>query len=346
MTSAIGTVLLSDALHAAHCRDASDVHLVPGMPPILRVDGRLETWRGKGLGAEDLRVLAERYFNEQEREQLSRCGDVTTTSLERETPMRVHAARISEGIALTLRFLSRSVPTVEGLELPAIVNDIIRRPSGLVVLGGPTGSGKSTTLAALVMTLNRDMAKKIITVEDPIEYKIESQRSLIVQRQVGREVETFAHAVIGALRSDPDVIVIGEIRDPATVAAAITAAETGHLVLATLHTGDAPQSIDRLVDAFPAERAEYVRGRIAHVLLCAISQRLVPRADGSGRRLVAEVLVVNDAVRHMIRDGKHHQLPSVMATGKRFGMQTLEAHLTELVAAGAVDATAAEATLR
>jgi twitching motility protein PilT len=185
-----------------------------------------------------------------------------------------------------------------------------------------------------------------MTIEDPIEYRLDSLRSVVVQRQVGRDAASFADAISGALRSDPDVIVIGEIRDTATVAAAIVAAETGHLVLATLHTGDAPHSIDRLVDAFPSERTEYVRGRIAHVLLCSISQRLVQRANGAGRCVAAEVLVVNDAVRHMIRDGKHHQLPSVMATGRRFGMQTLEAHLSDLVTCGTVTADTADAVLR
>ncbi len=296
------------------------------------------------MDAHDLRSLAQEFLDEPDRSQLQRVGDVTAAAGDPET-VRVHVTRVAQGVALTLRFLARTVPSIEELDLPEILAQIVRRPHGLVVLGGPTGSGKTTTLAALVAAINRDCAKKIVTIEDPIEYRIASARSVVVQRQAGRDVPDFAHAVIGALRSDPDVIVIGEIRDAQTVAAAIAAAETGHLVLATLHTGDASQSVDRLVDAFAGERTEYVRGRIAHVLLCAISQRLVPRASGGGRCLAAEVLVVNDAVRHMIREGKHHQLGSVMATGRALGMQTLAAHLAALVERGDVSPAAAREVL-
>lgn len=341
MTSALGTVLLSDALHAAHMRNASDLHLAPLLPPILRVDGRLEPWNGPGLSAADLEGVAIAFLDESERKSLELIGDVTSTIVDAGVPIRVHAQRTFRGNAFALRFLASAVPSFASLDLPPVLAQIIRRPHGLVVLGGPTGSGKSTTLASLVATMNEEMARKIITVEDPIEYRIDSKKSIVVQRQVGRDVPSFAQAVLGALRSDPDVIVIGEMRDPSTVAAAVTAAETGHLVLATLHTADPPQSIDRLVDAFPAERAEYVRARLAHVLVGVVSQRLVERANGAGRRAAAEILIVTDAVRHMIRDGKQHQLPTVMATGRRFGMQTLEMHLAELTAAGQVSAAAA-----
>lgn len=346
MINAMGTVLFFDALHTARVRMASDLHLVEGLPPVLRIDGTLQAWEGPGLSRDDLEALAERLLDADERQQLARTGDLTVTNIEGEAPIRVHASRVAASTTLTLRFLARDLPSIEALDLPSVVNDVARRACGLIILGGPTGSGKSTTLAAIVTTINRDTARKIIMIEDPVEYRLNSIRSLVLQRQVGRDVPSFAEAVRAALRSDPDVIVIGEIRDAATAQAAIVAAETGHLVLATLHTGDASQSIDRLVDAFPTERAEYVRGRIAHVLLCSISQRLVQRANGAGRRIAAEVLIVNDAVRHMIRDGKHHQLPSVMATGRRFGMQTLEAHLLDLVSCGAVTADIAEAVLR
>ncbi|HUY42085.1 MAG TPA: PilT/PilU family type 4a pilus ATPase [Candidatus Dormibacteraeota bacterium] len=343
MTSALATILLSDTLHAAQMRGASDVHFAPGLPPVLRIDGRLEACGASGVSPEDVERVAASLFGDAERERLAEVGDATTTIAEEGTTIRAHAARTMDGLSLTLRFLAREVPSPRSLELPEVLSDLARAPRGLLMLGGPTGSGKSTTLASLIAMLNDTSARKIITLEDPVEYRIPPKRSLIVQRQIGRDVRTFAEAIRGALRSDPDVIVIGEMRDADTISAAIAAAETGHLVLATVHTGDVPQSVDRLIDAFPSDRAEHARGRIANVLLAVICQRLVPRATGSGRHLAAEVLVATDAVRHMIRDGKHHQLPSVMATSRRFGMQTLEAHLSSLVARGAITPACAEA---
>ncbi len=330
-------------MHAAKTRGASDVHLVPGLPPMLRIDGRLEAYAGAGISSNDLEQVALSLLGDAERERLNESGDATATVVDAGTTIRAHAARTANGVSVTLRFLAREVPSPRSLDLPDVLSDLVRSPRGLVMLGGPTGSGKSTTLASLIAMLNDTSARKIVTIEDPVEYRIAPRRSLIVQRQVGRDVRTFAEAIRGALRSDPDVIVIGEMRDTETISAAISAAETGHLVLATVHTGDVPQSIDRLVDAFPSDRAEHARGRIANVLLAVVCQRLVPRAAGSGRQLVAEVLIATDAVRHMIRDGKHHQLPSVMATSRRLGMQTLEAHLASLVARGAITTDCAEA---
>lgn len=336
MTTPLASVLLSDILHTAKQRDASDVHLVPTLPPFLRVDGQLEPCDGPGVPGEDLRVLADCFLGVEGRTTFEHCGDATVVVSAEDRPIRVHVSRIRDGVSLALRFLARRVPEVAALGVPASINHLIKRSSGLLIIGGPTGSGKSTTLASIVAAINAEMSRKIITIEDPVEYRLASIRSVIVQREVGRDVGSFSEAVSGSLRSDPDVIVIGEMRDSHTVAAAIAAAETGHLVLTTLHTADAPQAVDRLLDAFPAEHADYVRSRIAHVLLAVISQRLIPRAQTGGRVLAAEVLIVNDAVRHMIRDGKQHQLQSVMATGRRFGMQTLGAHLAELQAAGSI----------
>ncbi len=340
MTSALGTILLSDALHAAHVRRASDLHLIPLLPPVLRIDGRLEPWEGPGLSAEDLASIAVMFLDQRHLETLERAGDVTATVVDSGVPIRIHAHRTGEGTAFALRFLAQCVPSFEDLELPRVVAELSRCPHGLIVFGGPTGSGKSTTLASLVALMNDESARKIIMIEDPIEYRIRSNRSIVVQRQVGRDVPSFPQAVLGALRSDPDVIVIGEMRESATTSAAIAAAETGHLVLATLHAGDASQGIDRLVDAFPAERVEYARARLAQALLGMVAQRLVERAGGTGRCAAMEVLVVTDAVRHMIRDGKQHQLPTVMATGKQFGMQTLDMHLADLVSSGRIAASA------
>ncbi len=336
MTNALGAVLLDDALHAARTLGASDLHLAPFVPPMLRIDGVLQPRTGPGLSADDLAHLERRFLNDDERCRLTESGDVTSTMADGDATIRVHASRLTAGTTFALRFLAGRIPSPQAIGIPAIIGTLALRPSGLVVIGGPTGSGKSTTLASLVDALRREQAKKIITIEDPIEYRMESGRSLVVQREVGSDVETFEQAIRGALRSDPDVIVIGEMRDHATVAAAIVAAETGHLVLATLHTADAVQTVDRLIDALGGERSQGVRGRIAQVLLAATSQRLMRRFGGAGRVMATEVLVSTDSVRHMIRDGKQHQLPNVIATGRRFGMQSLESHVAELSCAGAV----------
>jgi twitching motility protein PilT len=335
-------VVVSDAMYAARARRASDLHLVPRLPPVLRVDGKLQPWDGAPIRGEDLDAFARDLLGVENRGLLMRCGDVTTTVVDAGATVRIHAHRVAGGTALSLRFLSDSIPGLSQLGLPPTVAELACRPHGMLVLGGPTGSGKSTTLAALIEMMNREMRRKIITIEDPIEYTIPSKESLIVQRQVGRDVPSFADAVIGALRSDPDVVVIGEMRDPATISAALTAAETGHLVVATLHAGDASQCVDRLVDAFEDRNGRYVRGRIAQVLVGVAAQRLVERAKGTGRRAVVEILVATDAVRHLIRDGRPHQLSTVMTTGRQFGMQTFAMHLSELLSSGDIRAEAAE----
>jgi twitching motility protein PilT len=346
VTSPIATVVISDAMHAAHARRASDLHLQPALPPILRVDGRLQPWDGPRLSRDDLDALERDLLNEEARGVLRMRGDVTTTINNDGTPVRVHTQRIAGGTAFALRFLRAEVPTFGELGLPQVVAELVYRPHGLVIFAGSTGSGKSTTLAALIELMNREMRRKIVTIEDPIEYTIASKDSLIVQRQVGRDVTSFADAVVGALRSDPDVIVIGEMRDSATVRAALGAAETGHLVLGTLHGSGAAQCIDRLIDGFAGSDEAAVRGRLAQALLGVVTQRLIDRAGGRGRRPATEILVVTDAVRHMIRDGRQHQLPTVMTTGRQFGMQTLEMHVSELVASGEIDAAAAERAVR
>ncbi len=245
--------------------------------------------------------------------------------------IRVHAYRTSRGISLAMRLLAVSVPTLEDLRLPAIVAAVADRPSGLVLFAGPTGCGKSTALAAIVESINRTQAKHIITIEDPIEYEHRSNRCIVSQRHVGVDVPAFSDAVYGALRCDPDVVLIGELRDRKTMHAALTAAETGHLVLATLHTGDAPQTVDRIIGVFPGEMQEQIRVQLAQTLGAVICMRLVPCAGGKGRRCAAEVLIASDAVRNLIRDGKTHQLRNIIATSRQSGMQTLEAHLSDLI---------------
>jgi len=235
-------------------------------------------------------------------------------------------------VRIVIRLLAESVPALSTLGLPPVIATLAHAPQGLVLFTGPTGSGKTTALAALIDSINRTRERSIITIEDPIEYRHTPLRSVIAHCEIGRDVVDYPEALRGMLRADPDVILIGEMRDRETMAAALTAAETGHLVLATLHTNDTPQTIDRIIDAFPAEAQNQVRAQLAAVLLAAVGLRLVARRTGSGRRAAAEILIATDGVRTMIRDGKTHQLRNAIVTGRNVGMQTLETHLTELVA--------------
>jgi twitching motility protein PilT len=235
------------------------------------------------------------------------------------------------------------VPQLAALGLPAGIAALAAAPLGLVLFTGPTGSGKTTALAALVDSINRTSERNIITIEDPVEYVHTPIRSTIAHCEVGRDVVDFAEALRGLLRADPDVILVGEMRDRETIAAALTAAETGHLVLATLHTNDAAQTIDRIVDAFPSDAQAQIRAQLAAVLLATVALRLVPRAGAAGRCAAAEILMATDGVRALIRDGKTHQLRNAIVTGRKHGMQTLESDLSDLVMRRVISLDAARA---
>lgn len=333
MTAALAPVRLNEVLRVARMRNASDVHLCAGYPPVLRVDGILESQHTLVPSVEELGAVAARLLNERARDTLADLGDATVTEhLEDTGTVRVHAYRTSAGTCLAIRLLAQTIPSVESLQLPPVVSGFSDRPHGLVIFAGPTGSGKSTTLAAIVDRINRTQARHVVTIEDPIEYVHASNRSIVHQRELCRDVQTYAQAVRGALRSDPDVILVGEMRDPKTMHAALTAAETGHLVLTTLHTGDAAQTIDRIVGVFEGSKQEQIRVQLAQTLVGVVCMRLLPRAGLQGRRNALEVLVANDAVRNVIRDGKTHQIRNIISTNRQSGMQTLEAHLSELVA--------------
>jgi twitching motility protein PilT len=322
---------LRDAVHLARIRRASDVHLQAQSPPVLRVDGSLELTSESPLTCEELTELVATHLTDAERLRLERDGDVSSPWNDSELGvLRAHVYRGAEGYAIAVRLLDRVIPSLQALQMPDAVATLGDRDRGLVIVGGATGSGKSTTLAAMVDRINASRARRIVTVEDPIEYRHSNRRSFVTQREVGRDTPNLASALLGALRADPDVIVVGEMRDPDAMRVALTAAETGHLVLTTLHTGDAPQTVDRIVDAFSGATALQVRAQLAAVLAGIVCQKLVRRADQKGRRAVVEVLIATDAVRNVIRDGKTHQLQNVMATGRRYGMQTFEQHVAEL----------------
>jgi twitching motility protein PilT len=259
-------------------------------------------------------------------------------------PYRVHAYRHTGGIRLAIRLLADRIPSLETLGLPAVVTSFAQRHAGLVLFTGPTGSGKTTALAALIDAINRTSERVVVTIEDPVEYLHRPARSLVTHCEVGRDVADYGEALRGVIRADPDVILVGELRDGVTMEAALTAAETGHLVFATLHTNDAAQTVDRIVDAFPPQAHVQVRAQLAATLAGVVSVRLVRRRTASGRCAAAEVLVGTEGVRAMIREGKTHQLRNAIVTGRGAGMQTLETHLTELVMRGEVSLDEARAT--
>ena len=337
-------IRLGDTLHAALSRGASDIHITPGHALAIRTHGELVYLGTELLTAADTMEIARRYLSEQMLSHIDEVGDGTVTSTaDSRALLRIHGYKTMGGISLAMRLLLTSIPTLESLHLPISVRNLIERQRGLIIFAGPTGSGKSTSLAALIASMNERSARRIITIEDPIEYRHTSGKSLISQREVGRDVPSFPQAVIGALRADPDVIMIGEMRERETMRAAITAAETGHLVLTTRHTGDAVQTVDRILDAFGGEEQAQIRAQLAASLVAVVCQRLVPRMGNGGRRVAAEVLIATDAVRNTIREARTHQLRNLILTGRQSGMQTLEHHLSDLLAERLIDRSVAEA---
>ena len=310
---------------------ASDIHLTVGLPPIFRVDGALTDAGETPLTEAETFSAAQELCSPAQLQELEERGEVDFAATFRgKTRMRLNVFRQQGCTALAMRLLPLSVPTAEELCLPQILVEQAEKPRGLVLVTGPTGSGKSSTLAALLNHINKTRRRHIITLEAPIEYVYERDRCIINQRDVGRDTRSFASGLRAALRQDPDVILVGEMRDLETISTAITAAETGHLVFATLHTKGAVNTIDRIVDAFPADQQEQIRVQLADVIECAVGQALLPKIGG-GRRAVFEVMLGTPAVRSLIRQNKSFQITSAMQTGKKQGMQLLDDALAELV---------------
>lgn len=302
----------------------------------MRVNGAIERLPSAVVSSGDVENLIADVFSDADRRDLEANGDISV-GLARAPigRIRAHAYRTRAGACLAIRLLPESVPPLESLGLPHAVGELAAARHGLILFAGPTGSGKTTSLAAFVDRINERSARTVITIEDPIEYRIDPKRSLVRQRQIGSDVAGYEDAVLGALRSDPDLIVIGEMRDASTMRAALVAAETGHLVASSVHTSGAVQTIARIVDAFPPEHQAAIRTQLAHSLVGIVSQRLVPRIGG-GRRCAAEVLIADDAVRSVVRDGKLHQLRNLIATSRAIGMMTFEDHLASLVGSGEI----------
>ncbi len=318
-------------------RSASDLHLQVGLAPMLRIDGSLTAIHGANpLNEEALEGLIFTLLDEDQKKILLRDKEFDFSfafgDLGR---FRVNAFHERGNLAAALRLIPTEIRTVEQLGLPATLNKFTEYPRGLVLVTGPTGSGKSTTLAALINKINTEKAVHIITVEDPIEYTHQSKRSVIVQREVHYDTFSFSTALRSSLREDPDVVLIGEMRDLETIAAAITIAETGHLVFATLHTNSAAQSIDRMVDVFPPHQQPQIRAQLGNMLQAICSQRLIPALAG-GRVVAAEILVATPAVRNIIREGKNYQLEAVIQTGADHGMQSMDRTLVNLIHGGVI----------
>lgn len=318
-------------------KKASDLHLQVGLAPMLRVDGALLPVNGtEVLDEEDIESLIFAILDEDQKQILLKDKEFDFSFAYGDLGrFRVNAFHERGNLAAALRLIPNEILTIEQLGLPEVVNKFASLPRGLVLVTGPTGSGKSTSLAALVGKINAEQGKHIITIEDPIEFIHKSQKSIIVQREVHYDTFSFSAALRSALREDPDVVLIGEMRDLETISSAITIAETGHLVFATLHTNGAAQSIDRMIDVFPPHQQPQVRAQLSNILMAIVSQRLVPTIGG-GRIAAAEIMVATPAVRNIIREAKTHQLEAVIQTGAEFGMQSMDKQLVSLIHAGTI----------
>jgi twitching motility protein PilT len=317
---------------------ASDIHLIMGRPPIVRVNGDLKPLEMYApLRPEDVQRLFEQVTPEERRPVFERDKELDLPYEVKDLArFRVNVAKQRGTLTMVMRRLSLKIPSLESLGLPTICKELVMRPRGLILVTGPTGSGKSTTLAAMIDYLNERDARRVVTIEDPVEYVFTDKRCVITQRELGEDTTSFAEALKHVLRQDPDVILVGEMRDLETIAAALTAAETGHLVLSTLHTAGAALTVDRIIDAFPAHQQQQVRVQLASILEGVLSQTLLPTVEGGGRVAAVEVMVATPAVRNLIREAKTHQVPGVIETNQRVGMQTLDQSLLELYTRGVV----------
>ncbi|MEK3798031.1 type IV pilus twitching motility protein PilT [Peribacillus sp. FSL H8-0477] len=328
---------IDQLLRAGHELKASDIHVTVGVPPVMRLNGELKKYGKELLTPEETEGMARGIIPDNMWDEFKEKGELDFSyGIPGVSRFRINAYFQRSCVAMAIRIVPTKIPTLEELDLPQSLKQIAAKPQGLVLVTGPTGSGKSTTLAAMIQYMNYTMRKHIITLEDPIEYLHKHHNCIIDQREVGFDTNNFANGLRSALRQDPDVILLGEMRDLETIQTAITAAETGHLVFATLHTSSAPTTIDRIIDVFEPGQQAQVRIQLASVLVAIVSQRLFPTIDKKGRKAATEILINNAAVSNLIRNEKIHQIVNVMQTSRAQGMHTLESSIKELLDAGII----------
>jgi twitching motility protein PilT len=328
---------VDDLLRLVLEKGASDLHMAVGAPPIIRVDGQLVDTNFEKFTPLDVQRMCYDILADSQIQRLEEQWELDFSySLANIARFRVNYFYDKGALAAAFRYIPARIPTIEELELPAILADLSRKPRGLIVVTGPTGCGKSTSLAAMVNQMNNERSLHIITIEDPIEYVHSHKYSIINQREVGQDTRTFAGALRSALREDPDVLLVGEMRDNETIATAITCAETGHLVMATLHTNNSAQTIDRMIDVFPPGQQEQIRIQLSNNIEAVLCQQLLPRANEPGRICAMEVMLATPAIRNLIREAKAHQIQSAIQTSANLGMMTMDMALRDLYLRGRV----------
>lgn len=325
-----GSEALAQGLLLATEHNASDIHFGPLRPPALRIDSSLVLYGNRDISPAECKRIAAAFLNDAQMKTLQELGDVDVAFSFREVRIRANVFSQKDGISIALRIIPAKIPSMEQLRLPEICRDLCTKRRGLILVTGPTGSGKSTTLAAMIDHMNHIRADHIITVEDPIEYVHTRNDCIIDQRQLGSNAISFSQALRSALRQDPDIILVGEMRDLDTISTAITAAETGHLVLSTLHTVGASTSMDRIIDVFPSHQQQQVRTQLSSVVEAVISQQILPMATGKGRIAAFEVMLGSPAIRNLIRQGQTHQIDASIQTSRSDGMCTMDNSLLEL----------------
>lgn len=328
-------------------KKASDLHLTENEPPILRISGRLHRTSLVKLASDDVKKIIYGVLTDPQKEMFERQLELDLSlSLPKMDRFRVNIHMQRGSVEAAFRRVPLEVPSFEQLGLPQILMDLARKPNGLVLVTGPTGMGKTTTLAAMINLINHERESVIVTIEDPIEFVFQNKKSIIKQREVYSDTRSFADALRHALRQDPNVIVVGEMRDLETISTTLTAAETGHLVLATLHTPDAPQTVERIIDVFPPHQQQQVKLQLADSLQAVVSQLLLPHASGQGMVLATEIMIATAGVRNLIREQEIEQIPTLMQTGTQYGMKTMDRSLKELVKKGLITMDAAMAKVK
>ncbi len=319
-------------------QNASDLHITAGVPPILRINGEMYPMNLPILKPDDTAAFVKQVLNEEQLKILNEEGEVDTSfSIPGLGRFRINAFKQRGSYGMASRVVASRIPTMEELGLPPVVKELARKPRGLILVTGPTGSGKSTTLSTMIDQINGEKNCHILTLEDPIEYLHKHNKSIVNQREIGHDSLTFSNALRASLRQDPDVILVGEMRDLETIGIALTAAETGHLVLSTLHTLGAAKTIDRVIDIFPPHQQQQIRIQFSSVIEGIISQQLLTKADNSGRVAAFEIMVATPAIRNLIREGKTHQIQTSIQTGMKFGMQSMDNSLLELYRKGVIN---------